>query len=229
MPRVLTLSTAGILLVIGLALVIIPFAIDVPGKASAGADMMADFEPIMAPEQVQVTKDYLEQFHIMRDDFVPAITPEAVARFQGYLGTMEAMYGDFQTLLPTLASQMGMTPEQLESALPQMAPGVAQGLQEFPAMGQDFAGVVGIMDKDVDIVQGMPTYLAHYDDLVARMDRNVENFDQANGLPMGLMPWMFVGPGAVIALLAVVQLAGALPRAVQIDTLEKKRLDRPPA
>ena len=225
--RILNLSTAGILLVIGLALVIIPFAIDVPGKASAGSDMMNDFEPIMAPDQVQVTKDYLEKFHTMRDDFVPAITPEAVVRFQGYLQTMQAMYGDFQTLLPALAGQLGVTPEQFQALLTQQAPGVAQGLEQFPAMGQDFAGVVAIMEKDVDIVQGMPTYLDHYDNLVARMDRNVDNFDQANGLPMGLMPWMFIGPGVLIALLAAAQLAATFLRVVRAGTLEETRLTVP--
>lgn len=205
-PRLLSLSTAGVLLVIGLALVIIPFVIGVPGKASAGASMMDDFDPIMQPQSVQVTKDYLEKFHIMRDDFVPAITPESVERFQGYLQTMDAMYGGFQALLPALASQLGMTPEEFQAYLGQEAPGVAQGLQAFPAMGQDFQGVVGMMDKDVDIVQNMPKYLAHYDDLVARMDSNVANFDKANGLPMGLMPWMLVGLGAIIAILAALEL-----------------------
>jgi hypothetical protein len=208
--RSLALVTAAILLVIGLALVITPLAIDVPGRASAGSDMMDDFAPIMAREEVEVTKDYLEKFHVMRDDFVPAMTPEAVARFQGYLGTMDAMYADFGTLVPTLAEGMGMTPNELQAALPAMAPGVAAGMEQFPAMGEDFSGVAGMMEADLDIVQGMPTYLAHYDDLVARMDRNVANFEEANGLPMGLMPWMFIGPGLVIAVLAVVQLVATL-------------------
>jgi hypothetical protein len=187
-------------------------ALDVPGRASAGSDMMDDFEPIMAPAEVEVTKDYLDQFHIMRDDFVPAITPEAVTTFQGYLATMDAMYADFNTLLPALAQQSGMTPEELQAALPEMAPGVAQGLEEFPAMGQDFAQVVGMMEQDVDIVQNMPVYLDHYDDLVARMDGNVGNFEEASALPMDLMPWMFIGPGVVITVLAAGQLVVAFRR-----------------
>lgn len=209
-PRFLSVSTSGVLLIIGLALVILPLVIGVPGKASAGSDMMNDFEPIMAPDQVQVTKDYLEKFHTMRDDFVPAITPESVALFQGYLQTFQTMYRDFQALLPALAAQLGATPEQFQASLAQQAPGVAAGLQQFPAMGEDFAGVVGLMEKDVGIVQGMPAYLDHYDDLVLRMDRNVDNFDKANGLPMGLMPWMFVGPGVLIVLLAAAQFAATI-------------------
>ena len=198
-----------LLLVIGLALIVVPFAIDVPGKASAGSSVMSDFEPIMQPDQVQTTDAYLAKFHIMKDDFVPAVTPDSVARFQGYLQTMQAMYGDIQVVFPALAAQMGMTPQQFQAYLAQSAPGLSKGLQEFPAMGQDFAGVVGVMSKDTDIVQGMPTYLAHYDNLVARMDRNVTNFDQANSLPMNSMPWMFVGPGVAITLLALIQLGSA--------------------
>jgi hypothetical protein len=220
LPRILNVGAAGILLIIGLVLVIFPLVINVPGKASAGSNMMTDFKPIMAPDQVQVTKDYLAQFHIMKDDFVPAITPDAVTRFQGYLVLMQAMYGDFQKVLPLFAAQLNTTPEQFQAVLAQAAPGVTQGLAKFPAMGQDFAAVVAMMDKDVNIVQGMPTYLDHYDNLVARMDRNVGNYDQANGLPMGLMPWMFIGPGALIAVLAAVQLTVLLrPRGRRIESV----------
>lgn len=31
-------------------------------------------------------------------------------------------------------------------------------------MDESFAAVVGMMEKDVDIIQNMPFYLAHYDD-----------------------------------------------------------------
>ncbi len=202
-----TVISSIFLLVIGLALIVVPFALNVPGKASAGSAVMSDFEPIMAPGQVKITKDYLAEFHTMRDDFVPAITPASVALFQSYLQTMQGMYGDMQTLFPALAAQMGMTPQQFQAYLAQAAPGLSKGLQAFPDMGKDFAGVVSLMGKDQAIVQGMPTYLAHYDNLVARMDRNVNNFDQANALPMGAMPWMFVGPGVAITLLALIQLA----------------------
>ncbi len=219
MTRILNLGTAGVLFLIGIILVVVPLAINVPGKADAGSDMMADFKPIMAPDQVQVTKDYLAKFHTMKDDFVPNITPATVIKFQGYLQLMQAMYDDFQKVLPLFAAQLNMTPEQFQAVLAQAAPGVTQGLAQFPSMGQDFAVVVGMMDKDVNIVQGLPTYLDHYDNMVLRMDRNVENYHQANGLPMGLLPWMFIGPGAVIALLAAVQLFALLRPAPRGDRL----------
>lgn len=46
------------ILVIGLALIIVPFAIGLPGKAAAGERMMNDFQPLMQPAAVQKTADY---------------------------------------------------------------------------------------------------------------------------------------------------------------------------
>jgi hypothetical protein len=46
------------ILVIGLALVVVPFAIGLPGKAAAGQRMLNDFHPLMQPASVQTTADY---------------------------------------------------------------------------------------------------------------------------------------------------------------------------
>ena len=45
-------------LVIGLALVVVPFAIGLPGKAAAGQRMLNDFHPLMQAASVQKTADY---------------------------------------------------------------------------------------------------------------------------------------------------------------------------
>jgi hypothetical protein len=45
-------------LVIGLGLVIAPFALGLPGKSAAGQRMLNGFQPIMQPQQVQITADY---------------------------------------------------------------------------------------------------------------------------------------------------------------------------
>ena len=42
-------------LVVGLALVIMPLALGLPGKSAAGQRMLNNFRPIMQPDQVQVT------------------------------------------------------------------------------------------------------------------------------------------------------------------------------
>jgi hypothetical protein len=45
-------------LAIGLALVVVPFAMGLPGKAAAGQRMLNDFHPLMQPAHVQQTADY---------------------------------------------------------------------------------------------------------------------------------------------------------------------------
>jgi len=55
-------------LAIGLALVIAPLAMGLPGKAAAGQRMMNGFQPIMQPDQVAITADYYDNV------FVPLIT-----------------------------------------------------------------------------------------------------------------------------------------------------------
>ena len=47
-----------VVLVIGLALVIAPFALGLPGKAAAGQRMLNDFRPLMGATHVQTTADY---------------------------------------------------------------------------------------------------------------------------------------------------------------------------
>jgi hypothetical protein len=45
-------------LVIGLALVVVPFAIGLPGKTAAGQRMLNDFHPLMQPASVATTATY---------------------------------------------------------------------------------------------------------------------------------------------------------------------------
>jgi hypothetical protein len=58
-------------LVIGLALVLAPFALSMPGKTAAGQRMLNGFQPIMQPSQVATTA------HYYIDVFVPLgkVTP----------------------------------------------------------------------------------------------------------------------------------------------------------
>ena len=51
-------------LVVGLALVIGPFALGLPGKAAAGQRMLNNFQPIMQPRQVQITADYYDHVFV---------------------------------------------------------------------------------------------------------------------------------------------------------------------
>jgi hypothetical protein len=45
-------------LVIGLALIVVPFAMGMPGKTAAGQRMLNGFGPLMSASSVQTTADY---------------------------------------------------------------------------------------------------------------------------------------------------------------------------
>jgi hypothetical protein len=48
-------------LVIGILLIVMPFAISLPSKASAGQTMLNEFHPIMQPANVNTTVNYYYQ------------------------------------------------------------------------------------------------------------------------------------------------------------------------
>jgi len=145
-----------IILLVGAVLIAAPFGYHMFDRASAGADMMTAFEPVL--------------------------TRPNVTTFQGHMKTFTGMKADMDKMIPALAKQMGMTQDQLNQMLGKQFPGVANGLQQFPKMGQDFNTVITVMDK------------------------NVENFKKADQLPMRTMPWFFVAPGVLLVLLAGIQL-----------------------
>ena len=51
-------------LAIGLALVIAPFALGLPGKSAAGQRMLNNFQPIMQPDQVQTAANYYDHVFV---------------------------------------------------------------------------------------------------------------------------------------------------------------------
>jgi hypothetical protein len=71
-------------LVVGLALIVVPFAMSMPSKTAAGQRMLSDFQPIMQPASVQKTADYYDNVFTNLRPVALALTPATVARFQGY-------------------------------------------------------------------------------------------------------------------------------------------------
>lgn len=140
-----------LVLLIGVLLVVAPFAYKMFDRAPAGAEMMKDFEPVM--------------------------TQANVDKFNGYMQGFAGMQEDINNMMPAL-EQMGMTQEQFGAQYPKLAAGIGQ----MDVMGKDFQTVVTVMDN------------------------NIENYDKANKLPMKTMPWFFVIPGAVLIVLAAIQL-----------------------
>jgi hypothetical protein len=52
------------ILVIGLALVVVPFALGMPGKTAAGQRMLNDFHPLMGAASVQKTASYYDNVFV---------------------------------------------------------------------------------------------------------------------------------------------------------------------
>ena len=120
-----TLSVA--ILVIGAVLIIMPFAFQMFDRASAGAEMMKAFEPVL--------------------------TRANVTTFQGHMQTFAGMQADMNKMMPALAQGMGMTSDQLNQMLRQKFPGVATGMQQMNTMGADFGKVITVMDQNVENFQ----------------------------------------------------------------------------
>ncbi len=190
-------------LVIGLLLVIVPFALGMPGKTNAGARMMSDFQPLMQPDQVRKTADYYNNVFVPLGRVAPAFNDETVATMQGYAKGFDGMMTDGQKLVPALAQAMYMTPGQVQQMLTAQFPNMAQLLAALPTMKQDFSQLVGLMAANTSVFAQVPAGLAHYKPLVETMQGNVGDFEQVNSLPsFRLFTWFFVIPGILLVVLA---------------------------
>ena len=161
-------------LAIGVALIVMPFAISLPGKASAGQRMINGFHPIMQPANVGTTVDYYNK------TFVP-LRPVSV------LGNQ--LIPEAPKLIATLSKQLHMPPSQVQQFLGSQFPATAKLLQGLPKLQPVFTRV--------------PPGLDHYLPLVTTMRANVDNYSKIDSLPdFRLFTWFFVVPGVLLAGLA---------------------------
>ncbi|MCL5734566.1 MAG: hypothetical protein M1274_03095 [Actinobacteria bacterium] len=101
-------------LVIGIALIVIPFAMSMPGKTNAAQSMLDDFRPIMKAASVAKTVDYYYDTFVKLgpvtearqalEDRVPQLIPifakvvPAVIHFKPVVDAMQANVTNFQEL-----------------------------------------------------------------------------------------------------------------------------------
>ena len=200
-------------LAIGLALVIAPFALGLPGKAAAGQRMMNGFEPIMQPDQVATTARYYNEVFVPLGTVTPMMSAQNVAKFQAYMKGFGGMQTDAARLVPMLAQALHMTPTQVQKLMATQTPSMAAMLQNLPAMQRDFEGLLGTMQQNVGIFSQVPAGLAHYEPLVTTMQANVDNYRQVNSLPdFRLFTVFFVVPGTLLILIAGYGLFGSTLR-----------------
>jgi hypothetical protein len=194
-------------LAIGLALVVAPLAISMPGKAADGEQMLSDFQPIMQPESVATTVDYYDNVFTKLRPVALAFDEETVARFQGYQQGLAGLQEEAPKLVPALAQQLGMPEQQVQHFLGAQFPAMAGLLAALPQMGGDFADMVALIEQNVGVFERVPAGLDHYLPLVRTMEGNVENYESVSSLPsFDLMTWFFVVPGLLLVGLAVLGL-----------------------
>ncbi|MCK4177270.1 hypothetical protein ACFFRE_01080 [Aciditerrimonas ferrireducens] len=169
-----------VILVLGVLLIVAPFAISLPSKASAGQKMLDAFHPIMAPSHVKETVAYYDQ------TFTP-LGPLAS-------GAVQAT-SELPGLVGTLATALHTTPSGVEHLLETNFPAMAQLILSFP--------------KLVPIFQKVPSGLTFYKPLVDTMQAQEANYRSVDGLPnFNLFTWFFVVPGALFVILAAIALVG---------------------
>lgn len=194
-------------LVVGVLMVAAPFAFAMPTRASAGEEMLGDFEPIMQPDNVKTTAMYYDDVFVPLGQVAPAMSAENVAKFQGYVDGMAAMGADAEKLLPMLAAATGMTVAQVQDMVAAQLPAMSQMLQALPQMQQDFDGFMGLMSDNVGIFEQVPAGLAHYKPLVTTMQANVGTYRDVSRLPsFDLFTWFFLVPGVALVALSLVGL-----------------------
>jgi len=191
------------ILFVGIALIVAPFAMGLPGKAAGGQRMMNGFQPIMQPDQVKKTADYYYNVFTPLRPISEAMTPATVARFGGYLKGFAGMQADAEKLVPLLAQTLHMSPVQVQLMMKRQLPAMALMLQNLPAMQRDFTGLLGMMRANTGIFSQVPAGLDHYKPLVTTMQANVDNYRKVNSLPdFRLFTIFFVVPGLLLVLLA---------------------------
>jgi hypothetical protein len=186
-------------LAIGLVLAVAPFALLLPTKASAGEDMLNQFQPIMQPDQVATTARYYNDVFVPLGQVTPMMSAKNLAKFQAYMKGFQGMQTDAAKLVPLLAQALHMTPAQVQAMMAQNLPAMAAMLQSLPQMQRDFGGLLTTMQQNEGIFAQVPAGLAHYQPLVSTMQANVDNYRDVNSLPsFRLFAWFFVIPGVLL-------------------------------
>lgn len=166
------------ILILGLVMIVAPFAMSMPSKTSAGQKMLNDFHPMMQQASVNTTLKYYNT------TFKPL---QAVA--QG--GVVAA--SETTSLMEGLAQALHMNQAQLEAFMKSNYPAMTQLLSSFPSL--------------VPVFKNVTPGLAWYKPLVSTMAANVSNYSKVDSLPnFNLFTWFFVIPGILFVIFALLGL-----------------------
>lgn len=145
---------AWLAVVLGVALIVGPLVLSVPGKTTAVDELTDAFRPVFTQEGAAQTRAYMDTTKAMSDELV-------------------------SDMLPGLAEALQMSPEQLNEFLGGNFPDLAAGVSQLGEM------------------------LPRFEGLVAGIETNIENFQDADSIPTSSLPattllWLFVVPAAAL-------------------------------
>ncbi len=182
--------TLSVLVVVGAAMIIAPFAMSMFSRANDGEHMVNAFRPIMQPASVQKTADYYNNTFTKLRPIALAMNTQTVATFNGYSKGITAMMQDLAKMPPAQ-----------QQALAANYPAMAAMLKGLPQMQKTLAGFTGMIAGNLQTFRNVPPGLDHYKPLVDTMQAQVGNYASVDALPpMGLFPWFFIIPGLVVLL-----------------------------
>ena len=148
--------------VVGAALIVLPLALNVPGKTKAVDGLTNAFRP--------------------------AFTEPGTAQLRTDFDTVQAMDEELEgEMLPALATQLKVSPTQLEELLG----------KEYPAFAAGLAA--------------LPESLPRFDGLVGGIEANQANFNDADSIPWAstnttTLLWLFIVPGGLLLLVGGISL-----------------------
>ncbi|HSM02522.1 MAG TPA: hypothetical protein VK960_08825 [Acidimicrobiia bacterium] len=127
-------------------------------------------------------------FENLIDDFRPWLTDETIATLQADLDGLGGAVESIQTgMIPDLAAQLNVTPEELAATIGEQFPDVATGLQVVPQASGEFAGIIGLLDEQ------QANFLSA--DEIPTAD-----------LPATTVPWGFLAAGVLALVVGVAML-----------------------
>jgi hypothetical protein len=193
-------AALAVLLVIGVGLIVTPFAMSMFSRTSKGEQMVNDFRPLMQPAAVQTTADYYYNTFVKLRPIALAMNAQTAATLKGYSQGITAMMQDLAKMPPAQQQQLARS-----------YPAMAQMLKGLPQMQKTLDGFTAMIAGNLATFQNVPPGLDHYKPLVDTMQASVDNYAAVDAMPpMGFFPWFFIIPGIVFVLIAAYLFVGEI-------------------
>jgi len=147
----------------------------IPMLTALGVGLIAVVVPLAVslPKKTSDTSTVFAAIHTV-------LSRQEVDGLQANLGTVGKMVTQLTgSAIPALENQLKMTPDQFNNFVASNFPAVAKGLGSFQPILTRMTARVGVMDA------GVPLYAS------------------ASKIPFTALPWLFIGPGALVVIVSL--------------------------